>query len=104
MQTFNLQLAFEDAAAGSGIVGMLLPMAIMFAIFYFLLIRPQQKQRKKEQSMREALKAGDEVLTQSGIIGTIRKVTDQHFVLELEEGSIKIAKAAVVQIIEPSKS
>ncbi|MSR74368.1 MAG: preprotein translocase subunit YajC [Planctomycetes bacterium] len=104
MPSFDFQLAFEDAAPGSGIVGMLAPMAIMFAIFYFLLIRPQQKQRKKEAEMREALKVGDEVVTQAGIIGSIKKVTEQHFVLELEEGSMKISKAAVVQVIESSKS
>lgn len=101
----SLCLLQEGAAdAGGGLVGMLLPMAIMFAIFYFLLIRPQQKQRKKEEQMRAELKVGDEVVTQAGIIGTIRKVTDQHFILELEQGSMKIAKAAVIQVIDASKS
>jgi preprotein translocase subunit YajC len=105
MSNIDLALAFQDPAAqeapGGGLVGMLLPMAIMFAIFYFLLIRPQQKQRKKEEAMRQALKVGDEVVTQAGIIGTIHRTSDQHFVLKLEDGAqMKILKGAVVQVLE----
>lgn len=82
---------------------MLLPMAIMFGIFYFLLIRPQQKQRKKEEAMRQAIKVGDEVVTQAGIIGTIHKTSEQHFVLKLEDGGLmKVLRASVVQVLEAS--
>ncbi len=67
-------------------MGMLAPMLIVFAIFYFLMIRPQQQQQKKHKAMVEALKKGDEVVTRSGIIGTIYGIADTIMTLEVENG------------------
>lgn len=61
---------------GSGIVGLLLPMAVVFAIFYLLLIRPQQKQQKKIKAMLEAVQKGDDVITRGGIHGKVEGIAD----------------------------
>lgn len=69
-----------------GLLGMLAPMLIVFAIFYFLMIRPQQQQQKKHKAMIGALKKGDEVVTRSGIIGVIYGIADSIVTLEIENG------------------
>jgi len=60
-------------------------LVIMFAIFYFMLIRPQQKKAKEHQEMLRNLKKGDEVVTSGGLIGRIAGLTDQYVTLELQE-------------------
>lgn len=71
-------------AQQGGILGMLAPMLIVFAIFYFLMIRPQQQQQKKHKALIEGLKKGDEVITRAGIIGTIYGIADNIVTLEVE--------------------
>lgn len=63
--------------------GMLFPILIMFAIIYFLIMRPQQKQKKRHQAMIGALKKGDKVITNAGIFGTITGLTDMAITLEV---------------------
>lgn len=63
--------------------GMLIPILIMFAIIYFLMIRPQQKQQKKHKAMISALKKGDKVITNSGIFGTVTGMTEAVLTLEV---------------------
>jgi preprotein translocase subunit YajC len=67
----------------------LLPLILMFAIFYFLLIRPQQKRAKARNSMLQALKKGDKVITIGGLHGTIDQITDDQAVLKVNE-SLKL--------------
>ena len=69
----------QDAGAAGGAgaaLGSFLPLILIFAIMYFLLIRPQQKKVKELKAMIEALRKGDQVLTQGGIIGKIHRVGD----------------------------
>lgn len=73
-------------AQQGGLLGMLAPMLIVFAIFYFLMIRPQQQQQKKHKVMIDQLKKGDEVITRSGIIGSIYGIADNIITLEVENG------------------
>jgi preprotein translocase subunit YajC len=63
--------------------GMLIPILIMFAIIYFLMIRPQQKQQKKHKAMISALKKGDKVITNAGIFGTVTGMTEGVLTLEV---------------------
>jgi len=72
-----------------GILNMLMPFALIIVVFYFLMIRPQQKQRKQHQEFLNGLKNGDEVITSSGIVGTIDSVSDKTVTLRLE-GDVKI--------------
>lgn len=63
--------------------GMLIPILIMFAIIYFLMIRPQQKQQKKHKAMISALKKGDKVITNAGIFGTVTNMTEGVVTMEI---------------------
>ncbi|MFB5678746.1 preprotein translocase subunit YajC [Paenibacillus terreus] len=81
-------LNFATAAAGggtNGLLGMVLPFVLMFAIFYFLLIRPQQKKQKQRNAMLSALKKGDKVVTIGGLHGTIVEITDDIAVLRVND-------------------
>jgi preprotein translocase subunit YajC len=86
-----------DAQGG---VGSMMPTLIMFAaiilIFYFLMIRPQQKRQKEHQNMLQALKTGDKVITTSGIHGKIDQVNEKTFVLQVDSVKITFEKSAVV--------
>ncbi|MDE7154463.1 MAG: preprotein translocase subunit YajC [Muribaculaceae bacterium] len=80
---------------GGGMEGILLIVA-MIAIFYFMMIRPQQKQQKKLQQMRDALKAGDKVITAGGICGKIAEVKDDYVIVSVADGvKIRVLKTAV---------
>lgn len=65
-----------QAAGGQGLVGFLLPIVLIFVVFYFLLIRPQQKKAKEHRDMVEAVKRGDQVVTAGGVKGKVTKVGD----------------------------
>jgi len=70
---------------GMDTIQLLLPFIIMFAIFYFLLIRPQQKRQKQRQQMLNNLKKGDKVITIGGLHGTIAELTDDTVVLRVND-------------------
>ena len=74
-----------------------LPLVFLFVIFYFLIIRPQQKKQKDLKKFVDELKKGDKVVTTSGIIGIIAGIKDTSFVLKVGEGETKIefVKSAV---------
>ncbi|MGO9621439.1 MAG: preprotein translocase subunit YajC [Desulfobaccales bacterium] len=79
--------AGSDAPAGaaSGFTSFMLPMVFMVAIFYFLLIRPQQQKAKEHKALLANLKKGDRVITNGGIIGTIVNIDDQIVNLEVAD-------------------
>lgn len=93
------------AAAGQpqapGMGAMLVPFIAMFAVMYFLMIRPQQKRMKEQQNMLTALKDGDEVLTASGMLGTVKGITDRVVTLEIDRNvQVKMLKTQVAQVIK----
>ena len=74
-------------------------LVIMFAIFYFLLIRPQQKRAKEHRKLLDSLKAGDQVITAGGIHGRIVTVQEQVVTLEVDKGvKIRLSRASVTGI------
>jgi preprotein translocase subunit YajC len=84
---------------GEGLVG-LLPIILMFALLYFLMIRPQMKRAKEQKAMTDALQKGDEVITAAGIVGKITKVGDTYISLEIASGiEIQMQKAAVQTLL-----
>ena len=88
-------------AGGMGALMQIVPLIFMFAIFYFLLIRPQQKKAKEHKAMIEALKVGDSVKTASGIHGKITALDDQVMTLEIATGvKIKIDKPFVTTVVK----
>lgn len=65
---------------------MIIMMVLIFAIMYFMMIRPQQKRQKKVQEERSKLDKGSKVVTQGGIVGKVREVKDNYFVIEIADG------------------
>ena len=98
-----LSLAFaeggQSAGQGSstlGVLGSFLPILLIFAIFYFLVIMPQQKSRKKHQAMIGNLKKGDRVVSTSGIIGTVIGIDKDTIVLQVApEVKLRMLRSAV---------
>jgi len=82
----------------------LLVILATFAIFYFILIRPQQKKQKQMQKMIEALKKGDRVMTSGGIFGTVVGTKDNIIVLKIDENTkIEVIKSAVVNVVKKAE-
>ena len=72
---------------------MILMLVLMIAVFYFLLIRPENKRKKEPEAMRNAVKEGDEVTTIGGLIGTVVSVKDEKFVMETSADRVRIELA-----------
>ena len=87
MFNFNFLLETTDDYSWIASIGMIV---ILFVVFYFFLIRPQKKQEKKDNEMREALAVGDEVTTIGGIIGKVISIKGETFVLETTKDKTKI--------------
>jgi preprotein translocase subunit YajC len=91
-------------AAGGGFPGgdlmTFLPMIAIFVVFYFLLIRPQQKRAKETRAMLDALQKGDEVITAGGIVGKIAKLNEQYATVEIAPNvEISVQRAAISQLL-----
>jgi preprotein translocase subunit YajC len=84
-----IDVAYAQGAGGAGGAGggfsMLVPLLLMFAVFYFLLIRPQQKKQRRHQDMLKGLKVGDKVMTSGGVVGTIVEGGEQFVKLEIAD-------------------
>lgn len=72
-----------------------LPLVAMFAVLYFLMIRPQQKRVKKEKEFESALKIGDKIVTKSGIHGRISEISEGTVIIETMSGKLKMERNAV---------
>lgn len=86
-------------------LGQFVPLILIFAIMWFLLIRPQQKKIKQHQKMVEALRRGDQVVTQGGIIGKVSKVKDNNELeLEIAEGvRVRVVRSTVSQVLSKTE-
>ena len=89
--------------------GQLVPLILIFGIMYFLLIRPQQKKAKEHQAMVQAIRRGDQVVTQGGLIGKVVKVKDDNEIeVEVSEGvKVRVVQSTVSQVLnktEPAKA
>ena len=88
---------FQGGIGGLG--GALVPMLLIFGVFYLLLIRPQQKKQRELQATIAELKAGDKVVTTGGVIGVITAVRDTSFLIRSADKSIlEIARSAVAGV------
>ena len=76
-----------------------MPLILMFAIFYFLLIRPQQKKQKETQEMVKNLKKGDKVVTTGGVIGTVHTLQDDYVVLKVgDDTKIEVLRSYITEM------
>ena len=80
--------AYAASAAPGGDLMSFLPIVAIFALFYFMLIRPQMKATKTQKAMIDALKAGDEVATAGGVIGKVTKVGDNYVSIEIAANTV----------------
>jgi preprotein translocase subunit YajC len=102
--------AYAQAAAGDGGSPLvtLMPIILIFVVFYFLLIRPQQKKMKQHKGMVEAVRRGDRVVTAGGLIGTVSKVvSDTELQVELADGvRVRVVRGTISEVLaktEPGK-
>lgn len=88
---------FQESGGGFGLFGAILPFLLIFAIFYFLVILPQKRQRQQLQELIESLKINDEIVTNGGVIGKIKEVRGTSFIiLSADKSMIEIGRSAVV--------
>jgi len=95
--------AFAQAAPAASQTDSLLtflPMVAIFVVFYFLLIRPQQKKQKEARAMLESLNKGDEVVTAGGVVGRIARLTDQYATIEIAPNTeMVVQRGAIAQLL-----
>jgi len=98
----------KQAAGGQSFIIQLLPLILIFVVFYFLLIRPQQKRVKQHREMVTNLKVGNQVITSGGILAKIVKVDDNNVItISIAEGvNVKIKRDTITEVIidNPTKS
>jgi preprotein translocase subunit YajC len=101
-------IAATEAAApaeASPLAGFLIQLILVFAIFYFLLIRPQQKKMKEHEDMLNAIKPKDEVITGGGIYGRVVKGDEDTLTIEIAEGvEVKVSRATVREVVSPKEN
>jgi preprotein translocase subunit YajC len=108
MNCFNVILADAAAspAAPAGAQGAppnwmsFAPMILIVIVFYFILIRPQQKRAKQQAALIQSIKSGDKVVTSSGIVGVVITVKDNTVSLRSADAKMEITKSSVTQILE----
>ena len=94
--------AYAQTAAGGPMESVMqfLPIILMFVVLYFLMIRPQQKKAKEHKALLEALGKGDEVVTQSGIVGRVTKVSDDFVTVEIAANvEVQMQKPSIVVVL-----
>jgi preprotein translocase subunit YajC len=101
--------AYAQGFGGAEGLGPLLPLILIFVVFWFLLIRPQQKKAKEHRELLSQLKRGDQIVTSGGIIGKITKVvSDTELQVEIaEEVRVRVARGMVAEVLsrtEPAKA
>jgi preprotein translocase subunit YajC len=92
-------------AAGPGALGAFLPIILIFVVFYFLLIRPQQKKMKQHKEMLAAIRRGDRIVTGGGIVGTVSKVIDDNEIqVEIAEGvRVRVHRGLISAVLAKSQ-
>jgi preprotein translocase subunit YajC len=99
---FFISTAWAQAAASptGGMLQTILPLLLIFAVFYFLLIRPQTKRAKDHREMIGKLSTGDEVVTNGGLLGRITEVSDSFVTLQIASGvAIQVQKFQIAQLM-----
>ena len=76
-------------------IGAFLPYLLIFAVFYFLIIMPQQKRAKKEKQFERDLKVGDRIITKSGIHGKVAELSEDSVIVETMSGKLKMERSAI---------
>lgn len=94
--------AYAQAAGAGGpaAFAQFVPLILIFAIMYFLMIRPQQKRVKQHRAMVEALKRGDQIVTQGGLYGKVVGVRDEDLDVEIAQGvKVRVVRSSISQVL-----
>lgn len=99
--------AYAQAAGGAGggaAFAQFIPLILIFAIMYFLMIRPQQKRLKQHREMVGALKKGDQVVTQGGLLGKVTSVRDDELEVEISQGvRVRVVRSTIAQVVSKTE-
>jgi len=93
-------LAQGQTQPQGSLAGLMVPMILMVVIFYFLLIRPQQKKAKEHTKMVDSLKSGDSVVTRGGVVGAVQSVKDTTVSIRSLESKFEVEKYAIERVIK----
>ncbi|MGC6535250.1 MAG: preprotein translocase subunit YajC [Parvibaculales bacterium] len=89
----------QSASGGAAIFEMLFPLAMVFAIIYFMILRPQARRQKEHTAMIDAISRNDTVVTQGGLIGKVAKVGDDELDVDFGDGArIKVVKSMIISV------
>jgi len=98
------QAGADGAATGGSLITTFIPFIAIIAIFYFLIIRPQNKKRKETDKMLSALKKGDKVVTIGGLHGTIQSVKESTVIIKADDNvKLEFLRSAISNVVLPSK-
>jgi preprotein translocase subunit YajC len=84
-------------------MGLIVPMGLMFVILYFLMIRPQSQQRKKQAELQKNLKPNDRVVTSSGIVGIVISVKDTTVSIRSADAKMEMTRGSILEVLKPSE-
>lgn len=98
-EAFAMATSPEGGGGGGGALAGFLPLIIIFGIFYFLMIRPQQKKQKDHKSMLESVRKGDKVVTNGGIYGLVEHVGEKTITVKIAENvKVKFGKSYIAAV------
>ena len=98
---FNFGFAQSAATQQPSMIASFMPLILIFIIFYFLLIRPQQKRAKEHKALLESIKRGDEILTGGGIIGKVLKADQTELIVEIStKVNVKVLRSTVADVLK----
>lgn len=89
----------QSASGGSALFELLFPLVMVFAIIYFLILRPQQKRQREHQALINSVSRGDTVVTQGGLVGKVAKVGDDELEVDFADNArIKVVKSMIISV------
>ena len=89
----------QAASGGNALFELLFPLIMVFAIIYFMILRPQQKRQREHEAMVNAVSRGDTVITQGGLVGKVAKVGDDELEVDFAENArIKVVKSMIISV------
>ena len=96
----NLILQAAPTGGGGNMFGTILPMVLIFVLFYFLLIRPQSQRHKKHLQMLTEIQRGDQIVTNGGIIGKVTKSSDDELTVEVADGvKVRVKRSMIADVL-----
>ena len=94
----------QSAAGGGSLLDMIFPLVMVFAIMYFMILRPQQKRQKEHKAMLAAVRSGDTVVTQGGLIGKVAKVGEDELEVDLSKDTrVNVVKSMIISVRSKSE-